>query len=672
MDIYALDASGTGLSPSLAKIDEDLAEVSFDTGSEFNLHFFDTPEDSNTQSGFSDHESSESAARDTPPSPRAGATMVSTSQQRLMNGSNSSGSGNCSMLISSTAHTSLEKVSTNYDAGVARSCAGGRGDQQCAGSDASSTTTSTTKTFVACKVCGDKASGYHYGVTSCEGCKGFFRRSIQKQIEYRCLRDGKCLVIRLNRNRCQYCRFKKCLSVGMSRDCKCSFASVSSPLVPAPSRSRFPDRSVTKSPAGGSNKTEILLCNVVDERWNAHNPAKVNPKNRKLLPRHRSLFTNPPSTVRYGRVPKKSRETGSCNEESMNVCVNSTTSPSVALQLHGSATGASGQAPGVNTTTTSSSTSSSINNNNNSNATINHNHHSTPNAMSMTNCTEISTTTTGNPANPAGSTILPDSLTFTPPELSVYDIIQCIAQAHRGHCTYTSDLVKELSRISLMNYSEKHNPLETLEDQRTWLWQQYAMRMTPAVQRIVEFAKRVPGFGEFLQDDQLILIKLGFFEVWLAHVARSTNESTLTFDDGVYITRQQLEVIYDPEYTNALFNFTSGLNSCCLSDTEIGLYSALILLSDRPGLVETKVILKTRECIAEALRVQITRSRANSIGIGALQIMPALEAKVHELRMLGEKHSAHLEWFRKNWSTIRLPPLFAEIFDVPKCEEDLQ
>lgn len=54
-----------------------------------------------------------------------------------------------------------------------------------------------------------------------ECLQGFFRRSIQKQIEYRCLRDGKCLVIRLNRNRCQFCRFKKCLAVGMSRDCKC-------------------------------------------------------------------------------------------------------------------------------------------------------------------------------------------------------------------------------------------------------------------------------------------------------------------------------------------------------------------------------------------------------------------------------------------------------------------
>ncbi|VDN26865.1 unnamed protein product, partial [Dibothriocephalus latus] len=67
--------------------------------------------------------------------------------------------------------------------------------------------------FTPCKVCGDKASGYHYGVVSCEGCKGFFRRSIQKQIEYKCLRDGKCIVIRLNRNRCQYCRFRKCIAV---------------------------------------------------------------------------------------------------------------------------------------------------------------------------------------------------------------------------------------------------------------------------------------------------------------------------------------------------------------------------------------------------------------------------------------------------------------------------
>lgn len=39
---------------------------------------------------------------------------------------------------------------------------------------------------------------------------------------------------------------------------------------------------------------------------------------------------------------------------------------------------------------------------------------------------------------------------------------------------------------------------------------------------------------------------------------------------------------------------------------------------------------------------------------------------------MSAKHSAHLEWFRKNWSRLTLPPLFAEIFDIPKSEDDLQ
>lgn len=77
------------------------------------------------------------------------------------------------------------------------------------------------------------------------------------------------------------------------------------------------------------------------------------------------------------------------------------------------------------------------------------------------------------------------------------------------------------------------------------MWQQYASRITPGVQRVVEFAKRVPGFCDFSQDDQLILIKLGFFEVWLCHVSKMSIESTLTFDDGSYLSKQQLELLYD-------------------------------------------------------------------------------------------------------------------------------
>ncbi|XP_029369587.1 thyroid hormone receptor beta [Echeneis naucrates] len=71
-----------------------------------------------------------------------------------------------------------------------------------------------------CVVCGDKATGYHYRCITCEGCKGFFRRTIQKNLHptYACKYEGKCVIDKVTRNQCQECRFKKCIAVGMATD----------------------------------------------------------------------------------------------------------------------------------------------------------------------------------------------------------------------------------------------------------------------------------------------------------------------------------------------------------------------------------------------------------------------------------------------------------------------
>ncbi|KAH0948716.1 hypothetical protein HN011_009796 [Eciton burchellii] len=69
-----------------------------------------------------------------------------------------------------------------------------------------------------CVVCGDRASGRHYGAISCEGCKGFFKRSIRKQLGYQCRGSKNCEVTKHHRNRCQYCRLQKCLAMGMRSD----------------------------------------------------------------------------------------------------------------------------------------------------------------------------------------------------------------------------------------------------------------------------------------------------------------------------------------------------------------------------------------------------------------------------------------------------------------------
>ncbi|CAF4276029.1 unnamed protein product [Rotaria sp. Silwood2] len=66
-----------------------------------------------------------------------------------------------------------------------------------------------------CSVCGDKASGKHYGVMSCDGCRGFFKRSVRRKIEYKCKGDSICQVDVNRRNQCQACRFQRCLAVKM-------------------------------------------------------------------------------------------------------------------------------------------------------------------------------------------------------------------------------------------------------------------------------------------------------------------------------------------------------------------------------------------------------------------------------------------------------------------------
>ncbi|XP_022297902.2 nuclear receptor subfamily 1 group D member 2-like [Crassostrea virginica] len=70
-----------------------------------------------------------------------------------------------------------------------------------------------------CKICGKKASGIHYGLNTCEACKGFFRRYLKRKEPYVCEKGGNCdLNIKAKGPHCSACRMKKCLRLGMSKE----------------------------------------------------------------------------------------------------------------------------------------------------------------------------------------------------------------------------------------------------------------------------------------------------------------------------------------------------------------------------------------------------------------------------------------------------------------------
>nr|UUJ74943.1 HR4 [Lepeophtheirus salmonis] len=107
--------------------------------------------------------------------------------------------------IDSSTPTSTANINSNNPPPIHQS--GGPGDNN--------NPSSQPQQSLVCMICEDRATGLHYGIITCEGCKGFFKRTVQNKRIYTCVADGECEINKAQRNRCQYCRFQKCLQKGM-------------------------------------------------------------------------------------------------------------------------------------------------------------------------------------------------------------------------------------------------------------------------------------------------------------------------------------------------------------------------------------------------------------------------------------------------------------------------
>ncbi|GBL94347.1 Nuclear hormone receptor E75 [Araneus ventricosus] len=344
-------------------------------------------------------------------------------------------------------------------------------------------------TTVLCRVCGDKASGFHYGVHSCEGCKGFFRRSIQQKIQYRpCTKNQQCSILRINRNRCQYCRLKKCIAVGMSRD-----------------------------------------------------------------------------AVRFGRVPKREKAKILAAMQKVNA-----SSQEKALGVE-----------------------------------------------------------------------LEDELR----------LLTTIVRAHEETCDYTKDKV-----IGLVEKA-RNQPVYTqcppqlacplnpaphiLENGASHYMEDFSERFAPAIKGVVEFAKRIPGFGFLSQDDQVTLLKAGVFEVLLVRLACmfDSHANSLICLNGQVLRRESLHSASNARFLlDSMFDFAERLNTLHLSDSEVGLFCAVVVIaSDRPGLRNTDLVSKVQQKMKNILEKAVSANHPENPNI-----FGDLMKKIPDLRTLNTLHSEKL------------------------------
>lgn len=107
------------------------------------------------------------------------------------------------------------------------------------------------------------------------------------------------------------------------------------------------------------------------------------------------------------------------------------------------------------------------------------------------------------------------------------------------------------------------------------------MSFTPAVREVVEFAKHIPGFRDLSQHDQVTLLKAGTFEVLMVRFASLFNvkDQTVMFLSRTTYSLQELGAMGMGDLLSAMFDFSEKLNSLALTEEELGLFTAVVLVS---------------------------------------------------------------------------------------------
>lgn len=260
---------------------------------------------------------------------------------------------------------------------------------------------------------------------------------------------------------------------------------------------------------------------------------------------------------------------------------------------------------------------------------------------------------------PENSLLMHSLLSSLPDNCSLNDIeriTQNVVKSHLETCQYSTEESKKLTWNVYTPEETRSFQLKSAE----WMWQQCALHLTNAIHYVVEFAKRISGFMDLCQNDQIILLKAGCLEVLLIRMCRAYNSSNNTmYFDGKFASPQLFKALGCDDLVNAVFELVKSMTRLQLSEEEMALFSAAVLLApDRPWLTDSQQVQKLQEKVYMALQHCLHMNGDTT------EKLDKMVSKLPRMKSICNLHIDKLEFFRlvHPETAYSFPPLYREVF----------
>lgn len=184
------------------------------------------------------------------------------------------------------------------------------------------------------------------------------------------------------------------------------------------------------------------------------------------------------------------------------------------------------------------------------------------------------------------------------------------------------------------------NPAPELQSE-----QEFSQRFAHVIRGVIDFAGMIPGFQLLTQDDKFTLLKAGLFDALFVRLICMFDISlnSIICLNGQVMRRNSIQNGANARFlVDSTFNFAERMNAMNLSDSEIGLFCAIVLISaDRPGLRNIELVEKMHSRLKGCLQTVISQNRPDDpdFMVELLKLLP-------DLRTLSTLHTEKLVVFR--------------------------